>query len=331
MEKIKILNQKLNDYFVETKDTNMVLNNNISVFYKLSILTNNELLEYFNEKDNIDDIESLTKLNFLEKIQLATEFYKYLNIDFDIEKYIQNGTIDFQSQAQFEDNIIGVNKKENGYTIIDVINSGTIFDVAVLVHELSHFRDTGKDDYNEVWILLTEALAYTEKLIFIDFLSKNGYEKDAFILKRIFGYNCYLIADEMIPIYEMLQLYNDLGSISKENYDFYYINNDYYDEDITKMEEFLETKEISFNSRYILGMPLAVYLFEKYKNDNEFINTIQILHDKISKCSFAECLNIMKLMEENGFLLEKIGESLRNFIEELKHETAEKNKMLIKM
>ena len=148
MDKIKELEQAVNDYIVKSKYYEYEFFYNISFFndinYQLYILVE----DYLDETDISED--NLIKCSLYDLIELIKEFYKECNIDLDLDKLLKDGTIDFK----FDDKVIisgrnyysGVNK----FKAIDVSYSGHIINSEVLVHELNALdKDSYKNLYND--------------------------------------------------------------------------------------------------------------------------------------------------------------------------------------
>ena len=60
-------------------------------------------------------------------------------------------------------------------------------------------------------------------------------------------------------------------------------------------------KNITYDSWNILGLPLAIYIFENYKINNNYFEIIMKLNDNIDKLSFNDVLSILNIKGEKDF------------------------------
>ena len=139
-------------------------------------------------------------------------------------------------------------------------------------------------------------------------------------------------------------LYNEIGKISKEDYELLFKMNDYdniintfkeiikdtktnitnFDKDILNNKEIMDKLNDNFISdiMYILAAPLSIYMYEEFKKDNNFINNIKLLNDTLmnnntNDKTVVECLNIIGLSNYKDESLNKIKEAYKSYIKKL--------------
>lgn len=307
---IKQLESNLNDFIVSIGVYNNIVFNQLPFYYNLCIELSETLQKHFNYYEDKIDYSKISKISLFDKLDLIKDFYKNVGISFDIDKYISDGTINFENYDHFYDNEdteskktfmfgYGLSSYEGEKKLVDVCNNGLITDIPVIVHELSHFRDQPDVKRNQVSDLLTETLAITEEFICCDYLSQKGYKSEMnFFLERQL-YSLYKSVEYMKSIYRMLLLYDEIGSISKDNYLYYYENDECYDSDIKRLEYFNLQRFVPI-SWYVLSTALAPYLYCKYKEDSSFMKNIISLHDSINNKDIITCFKEMGLTNFNS-------------------------------
>ena len=139
-------------------------------------------------------------------------------------------------------------------------------------------------------------------------------------------------------------LYNEIGKISKEDYELLFKMNDYdniintfkeiikdtktninnFDKDILNNKEIMDKLNDNFISdiMYIVAAPLSIYMYEEFKKDNNFINNIKLLNDTLmnnntNDKTVVECLNIIGLSNYKDESLNKIKEAYKSYIKKL--------------
>ena len=102
-----------------------------------------------------------------------------MQIEYDIEKAVQNGTISIsEPKNTFEKTLTGMSYRAGENVIADVTYNNCISDAVILSHELAHVRNNTKK-YVYTRKFLTETTSYAEQLVFTDYLKKLGYENDS--------------------------------------------------------------------------------------------------------------------------------------------------------
>ena len=118
-----------------------------------------------------------------------------------------------------------------------------------------------------------------------------------------------------------------MGSVSKSSYEFQFCTEKGYEELLDVAEKFNdEYKDINIvnPSYYIIGIPLAIYMYQQYKEDNTYINTINLLHEKLNTTLTTECFEIMGLEPIDFYEGGKIEEAIKKFNNEEKEKILKK-------
>lgn len=177
--------------------------------------------------------------------------------------------------------------------------------------------------------MLTETLANVEELIFVDYLMELGYQKEALLYKKRIFHTFYVVALEAAVRYRMFLLFENLGSVSKENYELYFGTDIGYEFYLEKMYQWAKNNKFDFYfyTSYVMGAILAPYLYSEYKKDPAFMKKITLLHDKINNSTMLECLKLINLNDfgEEGQKL--LAHVLKTIVNELIQES---KKVLVK-
>lgn len=273
---IRKLENKINDFVLNMDYHDKYVFDNIEVFYRLNFLVLKLLEEPFKNFEKNIDISKMDKISSCETIKILNKFYKELNLDFDVSKLYNNGTIgykffDYDDEDNYERFRIGANYYDiiNDRKAIIACNNGVISDVDILVHELSHYRNDMTGGRTLVAQLFTETLALTDELVFYDFLIRNNYRFDPNFFKDSF---CFFYDNslELIPLMELLLLYKEVGSISKKSFIDYYETDEDYNEDLECFEDMPDDASLINAVSYTLSALIGPYLFYKYKEEKSY-------------------------------------------------------------
>lgn len=297
----------------------------VDLFYKIASETEEVLAPFFQTRSNVD-VDKLTKMTLEEKLEIVNQYFKEKEIEFDIEKYIKDGTIDFIDYNQlafdfdFQECLHGRMYKEKGINkkLIDVSENGFVIDMPLFVHEISHFRDEPLESRNKISALFSETLAYAEQFIFMDYLSELGFFNDMQILFKLCIGTLYNISRSLKKIAKIILTFKKIGSLEEKNYQYFWniqsSNNkekekDDYEKNLTFFKENLDYK-FGYQVLHLLGYYLATYLLNEYKKNPAFIENIKLLHEEINKGDFYDCLKLMNLQDLGESDREKILEAL---------------------
>lgn len=337
----KEINQFLKNLFNTSYNENKIFLNNLKNIYILISFLYDNL-----EKLDIDtkDLRNTTRKDYVEKTQLINDFYKSLGINFKVNDIEKNGTlniletnepIDATSQLTYgnnnyifyerrsfnfktkEDNIIS----RNYHKAINVYNNGLLIDSIIWVHEISHFKNQPKEKRHEVNDILTELIAYTEELLYIDYLENIGYEEEAKIFKIMEYQNLYNILNFSYYIIKITLLYYLLGSVNKENYLLLYKEDKNYNK---VLELFNERKnDIRFCYHYSIAI-ISLYNYIEYKKDKSFLENLkrlnkEIMNYNISLESALKIINLKLDRESLNKILDRINIYRNSLLEERKN------------
>ena len=283
--------------------------NNISKFEVLMKVLSSELSKYdFNISS--DCVIGKSKIYSIEeRFNFVKEFYKKHNINFDIDKLINDGIIEFYNKDglnQYQDEVEkcsiyspdmgGEQKFIDDMNLLFIHNTGYLFDSIVLCHEISHYRNQFKP-FNDISDLFTEVLAFVESDIMAkEILTNEEYE--FYIKKQLYGFKLFSTNNHVF--FEFANLFDKLGKINYKNYCLLYgdISEDLYKNKINSIFEIKEF-DISNSSRYTIAGLLVPYMLNKYYEDNNYFETIEQLHDIINSSDI-------------NTILTKIGFSIKN-------------------
>lgn len=337
----KEINEFLKNLFNTSYNENKIFLNNLKNIYILISFLYDNL-----EKLDIDtkDLRNTTRKDYVEKTQLINDFYKSLGINFKVNDIEKNGTlniletnepIDATSQLTYgnnnyifyerrsfnfktkEDNIIS----RNYHKAINVYNNGLLIDSIIWVHEISHYKNQPKEKRHEVNDILTELIAYTEELLYIDYLENFGYEEEAKIFKIMEYQNLYSILNFSYYIIKITLLYYLLGSVNKENYLLLYKEDKSYNK---ALELFNKGKnDIRLCYHYSIAI-ISLYNYIEYKKDKSFLANLKRLNKEIMNynISLENALKIINLKldrESLNKILDRINIYRNSLLEERKN------------
>lgn len=314
-EREKEINEFLNKFFLHYHPRRPLLFENIKGIYTLISYLNDNM-----EPLELEDIDfrEVKEATLEEKINLIEDFYKSIEVPFDFNKIIQNGTFEIIRTNPLYDIlnyelIRGSNNYYGEYKSIEVYNNGLLTDSIIWIHEISHYRNQTEDGRGQVNSLLTELLAFTESFIYVDYLENQGYKKEAIAFKISEYKNFYNIIKAAYLSVRIYLLYFLLGEISKENYKYLYKEDESYEKALNVFENLKEQAQDKIFTIiwYSIGA-ISMYNYEKYKEDNNYIEKLKELNDKIESMTLEEVLKIMdiKLDRES---LSKIHEAINKF------------------
>lgn len=337
----KEINQFLKNLFNTSYNENKIFLNNLKNIYILISFLYDNL-----EKLDIDtkDLRNTTRKDYVEKTQLINDFYKSLGINFKVNDIEKNGTLniletnepkDATSQLTYgnnnyifyerrsfnfktkEDNIIS----RNYHKAINVYNNDLLTDSIIWVHEISHYKNQPKEKRHEVNDILTELIAYTEELLYIDYLENFGYEEEAKIFKIMEYQNLYSILNFSYYIIKITLLYYLLGSVNKENYLLLYKEDKSYNK---ALELFNKGKnDIRLCYHYSIAI-ISLYNYIEYKKDKSFLENLKRLNKEIMNynISLENALKIINLKldrESLNKILDRINIYRNSLLEERKN------------
>lgn len=347
INKEKSTNSFLKSFFDIEYNNNKLLFNNLENIYSLITFLSHNIEDLDIETP---DLRYGTRKDLLEKLKIIEGFYKSMKIDFNIEDIVKNGTFNIIStnnseEATFSEMYSGnnnytvteesyINPKTNQKEItykeyhetINVNNNDLLTDSIIWVHEVSHYRNQPYKQRWEVNDILTELVAFTEELIYIDYLKKIGYEEEASMFAVADYNNFYYFLTRSYYIIRMVLLYYSLGEISKESYKMLYGKDKDYKKSLN-----IFFKEIQVDRRSIFTLlyysvgAISMYNYIEYKKDPTFFNRVQELNTALltNSTSLEESLKIINI-SLNEESLQRILDNINIFKEEIKKESKTK-------
>lgn len=316
--KEKSANDFLNDFYKYNHPRKEILFNNLKNIYVLiSFLYNNmEPLEL----EDIDFREG-TEANLSEKINLIEDFYKTIGVQFDFNSIIADGTFEIVRTNPLYDIYDseltrGNNKYCGEHKSIEIYNNGLLTDSIIWVHEISHYRNQTDNKRGQVNDILTELLAFTESLVYVDYLEKKRYKKEGVMFKISEYKNLYNVINIAFLSVRIYLLYYLLGEVSKENYKYLYKEDDTYEKALKVFEGLKKQDQDAIFTIiwYSIGT-ISLYNYEMFKENIAFIEKIKKLNDKIQMdISLEDALKIIDIKLDCESL-DKILNSINKFKE----------------
>lgn len=339
-------NTFIKSFFDATYNDNKVLFNNMQNIYALI-----SFLYYNMQELNIEkqDIQNGTRKDYVEKSKIIDNFYKSINVDFKMEYITRNGVLNILStntpkEATHSQIYTGSNNyiiTEEAYTnpktkerivlyrkldkTINVHNNNLLNDSIIWVHEISHYKNQPPEKRGEVNDILTELIAYTEELIYTDYLSQIGYEEEARMFMIEEYKSLYHLIGLAYHVIKITLLYYLLGKVSKESYLLLYKNDKDYDKALKIFdEEKNKNQNIIFLSLYYSVGIISFYNYIEYKKDQNFLEKIKKLNKEImTDISLEEALKIINI-SLNEESLNRILENINIFRDSLLKENKKK-------
>ena len=347
IDKEKSANSFLKGFFDIEYNKNKLLFSNLGNIYSLItfLCCNIEVLDM-----ETPDLSCRTRKGLVEKLKLIEGFYKSMKIDFNIEDIVKNGTFNIIStnnpdEATFSKIYSGNNNytiTEESYTdsktnqkiitykeyhkTINVYNNDLVTDSIIWVHEISHYRNQPSIKRGEVNDILTELVAFTEELIYIDYLKRVGYEEEANMFAVADYNNFYYFLTRSYYIIRIVLLYYSLGEISKESYKMLYGKDEDYKKSLN-----IFFKEIQVNRKSIFTLlyysvgAISMYNYTEYKKDPTFFAKVQELNNALltNSASLENSLKIINI-SLNEESLNRILENINIFRDSLLKENKKK-------
>lgn len=316
----KEINQFLKNLFNTSYNENKIFLNNLKNIYILIFFLYNNL-----EKLDIEtkDLRNSTRKDYIEKTQLINDFYKSIGINFKVNDIEKNGTINILETNEPKDATSQLTYGYNNYVLceersfdpktkevittcrnyhksINVYNNDLLTDSIIWVHEISHYKNQPEEKRHEVNDILTELIAYTEELLYIDYLENIGYEEEAKIFKINEYQTFYNILNSSYYIIRIILLYYLLGSVNKVNYLLLYKEDKSYNKALVLFNG--AKNSIRFFYQYSIAV-ISLYNYIEYKKDTNFLENIKRLNKEImTDISLEDVLKIINLKPDKESL-----------------------------
>ncbi|MDD3241879.1 MAG: hypothetical protein PHQ64_03840 [Bacilli bacterium] len=319
------MEEKLNFYKKILDDKSFYGNNNFVID---NIETIFSLVRYIGTKYRfICDDKYIKKHDYKEilldeSISLAQNFFNEHSISINVEDLIKNNILVFNNSEKRVDPFYnfkasGVSYYEENLKKINVDLEYNLFDSMIIIHEIMHYLNQPDNDRNINNHLLTEALSFGVEAIYIDSKIDTEYKNDAIDSLNNLARSNYMQMNIGYDLYKIIYLYKEKKDITKSAYDEMF-SDDNYERMIDNFDKYILTKKTIFNYTWnVLGYPLAVYLYEEYKENNHFIKNILEFNKSLFDNDFNFSLKVIGL-DNLSMTKEKIEKSTELFIERIK-------------
>lgn len=284
----------------------------LEIFYRIALFMKNL---YREEEYPEEEYHSFKHLGILESIELVKKYYKENNIDIDLDELVCDGTINFVEQERLKHITKGLSHSENGKKLIEVWTQFNVFDAVVLLHELSHYKDQGGN--TQVRDLFTEGIAYAEEHIFVDWLEENGFPGIKETWEKMMNACRHFFADYQYKNLKIYNLFDKMGNIDKDTYEYYYEDDTNYEE---IMNRFDRKYDVQTEGEYVFGFAISDYIYDKYRKGEMTIQDIEKLHKIVNTDldQTFEALDLEDLYEDNiEKLLQAMEDNYIDYDEEL--------------
>lgn len=281
-------------------------------------------------QNNIPNFEysKFTKANKEEKLKIINDFYKYIGTSFRLnDSILKDYNIEHINPNEYLENYdvsTLINKIGSGtsyfdeHKVVDVYDSGMLYDSITWIHESRHYRNQPNDERNQISYVLTESISFAEELIYTDYLESLGYNYESYISKYDTFSNFSVFLEDAFPMMKMLSIYVNCGEISKPNYEKCFPDDEYensIDETLTLLTE--DAQDFFNLIRYSVASALSIYMYIEYKKDKGFIQKMNEFENAINYQNLNDCLKTIGLNGLDKESLNKIKKSLDLFKKEI--------------
>ena len=250
-----------------------------------------------------------------DNISLAQQFLDKHHINISIKELIANGNIVFKRIGEKIKDGTSYYDKDNK-RMIEIYLHNNIIDSCILIHEIMHYLNQPESKRDFVSDLLTESLSYGMEFIYIEELKQIKYSNDLNIFMKFVVPTILKCMDKVYYCYKLILLYKKEKDISLEAYNKVFKDKN-YEKTIDCFEQYVIDKNSVINDTWnVLGFPIAIYILETYRKDNDFIKILMEYNKAINEKSYQECLNIIGLNIETEFT-DKIKLSTASFLDTL--------------
>ena len=329
-DKEKSINRLINQIFEYHYDEDSAIFHNIKLFEEAFYIIKNNLQHIYDDNnENKIDWYKVKHADFLKKVSIINDFFKYLNIDYDINVPLSDGTFVIntnsfeeimQDQSLIHNGSCGYDHYIDGGNYIEVSNNDLIVDAIIWVHELGHYHNITNAPEPEARKFLTESMAFTYEFIFTDYLKSIGYVYEAISYKINDTINLFKISYECFILIKFFLIYDTFSEINRENYLKIY-KNDYYEQELERTLNIIQTINIFLMIEYTIAAGLSLYMYYEYKKDHSFIKTIEQFNNAIKSKPFFDCLKLLGFNVSDNYYKEEKGDSLnaKKIIDSIKY------------
>ena len=260
-----------------------------------------------------------------ENISLVQQFLDKYHINISIKELIESGILIFK---KIDENVTKTKVGTSYYDkdkkrVIEIYLNDNITDSCVLIHEIMHYLNQPESQRNFVSDLLTESLSYGIEFIYCEELNNTIYHNDVEMFMKFMARMICKLMDRIYYIYKLILLYKKEKDISLEAYNKIFKDNN-YERMLEYFEQYATEKKFIIRDTWnVLGYPIAIYILETYKKDNDFIKILMEYNKAINEKSYQECLDIIGLNIDTEFV-DKIKSSTNSFLESLSSQKVKK-------
>ena len=285
-------------------------------------LTGYVIYKYKDFMNNLNYAPNYTKISLNGAMNLVKKFYDKHNINLNIDELIKNNVLNLINSNKNKDDLLGVTtdgtiyKDSDFQSKIEIKLDGSIFDAFIIIHELSHYLNEPNERRNFVSDMLTEALAYSHELIFIEDIKDDKYHNDKIThLKGIMPL-MYTYMYNLHDVYKLILLYKTKGNITKKLYSALYKDN-CYEQVLCNFDKYASEKRSIINDTwFVIGLPLAIYNLEEYRKDKNFFDRLKKFNVDINEKNLWDCLKTININNKQEFK-NKIKVSIETYVKVL--------------
>ncbi len=324
---------QINDYFIELiklyyEEKSLLFDHTNDFYFLISFLLN-ELRSFFKNRVPHPEIDKLTLMNKEEKINLIKDYYHYMQRADNISDILnhtkitsfnmEEGIIDGDPSLLIRASLSGYTTNENEGKEVGLTETNLLLDSCAWVHEFKHYNNLPNHLRSTESYILTEAVSFTDELIYADFLQKMGYQYDGSFIKYETLNNFYIFLLDAYPFEKLLSIFTSEGELSKQGYQKHYKEDDDFEDNLEEALTLLSDDADDFKNylRYSVACAISIYLYEMYKEDPSFITKINEFESSINDHSFYDCLRIIGLSGLDKESLAKVTKAFKKYEKEL--------------
>lgn len=296
MMNIKLINEMLADYLEDTELEDFELVKNFNDIILKNTFFSKEI-----------DYKYKIKLNYA--VNLSYSFLKSISNDYAsyFEKRLNDGTILFSEKFEIGESYYDLKSCKR---VIHIPITKSIEDSYVMVHEILHDMNLTETFDSGCRVLVTEAISILGELLFRDFLIEHNLSKlDG--RKVIFNnfYSIYKMACLTDLEFNIIDEYFKVGYISMNFLKSTFSN---YDDDVIDHFVLNEKLELDYNQRYIIGILLACYIYDRIKNRPKLVGEFMDINSIMNNVYFEDIMSYLNFeMRDNDTYVLLTDKSLK--------------------
>ena len=290
---------------------------NLEKFYDICNTAAKNFMDF--DFDDTFDETNFKRMNFFEKIGVVKDFFQSINMNVDVDKYLNDGTlspscINFDKEDK-RSYMRGKGKVDNnGNGDVTFPNSGLLLDSIIMAHELGHMAN--RPTNNEQIAIMSEAVALYTELQFYDYLFKLGYNDEVLFFKNIRLKDTSKLSKLYSNSISILLTYIKYGAVTKENFKCLFPEKDYF-EVLNKIEKSEDFYTISMGMNYVFGFVMATFLKRKVDEDFSYTENINTLNKRLNSSDFTENLRILGISNFDYENIHNISSYLKDYLQDV--------------